>query len=218
MKYLSLILCTLILTACSAIERFNTDKTDITITTPDNKARLKITSSTPYVFAVPDSKCIDLSKTVKIIDKVKFPVNKEKDNIAEYPISSINMPKISLSEFANHQWKFQNYYDSYVSREIEIDADKPFVVFVKKNGGDLVSSLFATFGDDIYPFIYAYWFQPERNHDYQILLDVNSKYIRQHNRAGYQYTYRLGMFDITNGQIQVVKPPQMGATISSCNQ
>lgn len=213
MKYLYLILLSLILTACTAIERFDTDKTEVEITTPDNKARLKITSSTLNVFAIPDSKCIDLSKTVKLIGNKTFP-NKDKNNIAEHSIASIGMPKILLSEFANYQWKFQNYYDSYISREIEIDADKPFVIFVKKAGNNLVTALI----DDAYTSSFAYWFIPQKNHDYQALLDVNSKYIRQHNSAGWQYNYRFGVFDITNGQIQSVEPPQMGSAISYCKE
>ncbi|MBR5941150.1 MAG: hypothetical protein IKZ88_07800 [Neisseriaceae bacterium] len=214
MKYFYLMLFSLVLTACTAVERFDTDKTEVAITTPDNKARLKITSSTPNVFAIPDSKCIALSKTVKLIDNKKIPINKEKNHIAEHSISSINMPQISLSEFANYQWKFQNYYDSYVSREIEIDADKPFVIFVKKPNNNLVAALI----DDAYTSSFAYWFIPQKNHDYQVLLDVNSKYIRQHNSAGYQYTYRMKIFDISNDQIQIIEPPQAGAAMSYCKE
>lgn len=199
-KTLLLIFATSILSACSSIKHFNTDKTDIEVNTPDNKARLKITS--PVLTFGVSGDCIDLDKTAKLIAKV--PGNRSRDTVAENMIASIGMPAIELSEFT--QFKYDFSYGSYASREIEIDADKPFTVFIKKSGSQ-ASVAFG--GDDGKEFAFGYWFVPEKGRDYQVIVQAYNKHgINGHSFVGYG-SYMYALFDITNGEIENLTPKML---------
>ena len=199
-KTVLLILTTAVLSACSSVKHFNTDKTDIELTTPDNKARLKITSPV-MTFGVAGD-CIDLDKTAKLIAKV--PRNRSRDTVAENMIASIGMPAIELSEFTRFKYDFS--HGSYASREIEIDADKPFTVFIKKSGSQ-ASVAFG--GDDGKEFAFGYWFVPEKGRDYQVIVQAYNKHgINGHSFVGYG-SYMYALFDITNGEIENLTPKML---------
>lgn len=199
-KTVLLILTAAALSACSSVKHFNTDKTDIELTTPDNKARLKITSPV-MTFGVAGD-CIDLDKTAKLIAKV--PRNRSRDTVAENMIASIGMPAIELSEFTKFKYDFSR--GSYASREIEIDADKPFTVFIKKSGSQ-ASVAFG--GDDGKEFAFGYWFIPEKGRDYQVIVQAyNKRGLTGPGFARYG-NYMYALFDITNGEIENLTPKML---------
>lgn len=203
-KQLSLILVVAALSACTSIERFNTEKTELQATSA-HTANLRIASNHPGVFAIPNSKCIALDgNVVKVIGKL--PKRDEKASflrgtrdwaVKEFSINSLGMPKVDLIDL-NKKFDLALSGKTYASREFKINAGEPLTIFIKKQGssiGLLLHSAETEYG-------FGYSFVPQKGHDYEVVMQSHSS-TSGSQHAGFQttYHYSYALFDITRGQI-----------------
>ena len=190
----------LILSSCTQMERFSTDK-KLMDYNGDNAARVRITTNLKDVFAVPNHNCINLEKTVSANDQYARAPEKNKINSKEtlknqslIPnedlTKSLGMPKPKIDRH-----DFFDTTDSYSSREYRVEAGKPITFFIKRKIDKGLPLLFTT-GIDMYS--YGLSFIPEKDRDYQVTFTV--KRSPDKLRPISRYTYKGGLSDITLGK------------------
>ncbi|KAA6208889.1 hypothetical protein [Avibacterium paragallinarum] len=170
------LLAALILSACTQMERFSTDKI-----LPDaqgsNTANLKLTTSVDQVFIIPNATCISLSDSVVALNnqypkrttegwtlwngwsKVPFEENKGK---------TIGMHSLSLDDLAK---KYNFYNKTYISNEYKLEAGQPYVIFMKKSGEHIHLLVDSAENE----FAFGLVFTPEKNKNYQLIADKTSQ-------------------------------------------
>lgn len=194
LKTTGLLSLALILSACTNMERFSTEKV-LQDEIGENIARLKVTTNTYNVFAVPNSQCIDLTKAVKVNGKIAVDPERSKKGFFEKLFTaqrmyeeqgkSLNMPKVNLGDIVG-------YKEAYISQEYAVAANKPITLFIKKQG-EMLGLLFNK-SEDVYGF--AGSFVPEKNKDYQFVITSNT----DSTMNGSITYYEMKLFDITEGK------------------
>lgn len=190
-KSLLLALGVVTLSGCTQIGRFSTEKM-----LPDyagnNAARIRVTTN-EKVFAIPNSDCVVLEKTVSANNR--YAVNPEREKMGFFEkittrqtksyedlTKSIGMPKINVSDVVE-------YIGNYASREYRIEAGKPITFFIKKHSDGLLSVLL---NGAINTYSFAGSFIPEKGQDYQIILTDTQR--------GDYIHYRAALYNITDGK------------------
>ena len=209
---------TVALSACTAMENFDTHRMDIQVTSPQT-ASLKVVTNQPKVFVIPNSNCISLSDNVaRLVDKM--PTRTEKRSfwfgeykwaLKEFPVySSLGMPKIDLT-YLHQNFDVPLWSKTYAARELKVNAREPLVIFMQKVGDQLspISVLFGASAETEYGFGLS--FIPNANHDYEIVIQNNYEFSSIPNASGgststnrYEYSYYL--FDITNSKVVNLTP------------
>lgn len=192
-KLLLLALGVVTLSGCTQIERFSTEKM-LPDYTGSNAARIRVTTD-EKLFAIPNSDCIDLEKTVSANNQ--YGVNQEREKMGFFEkiitrqtksyedlTKSIGMPKINVSDVVE-------YIGNYASREYRIEAGKPITFFIKnKKTSDFFSILLSS--SLINDHTFAVSFIPEKGQDYQIVYTNFQK--------GDYIHYRAALYNITSGK------------------
>lgn len=190
------------LTACTQMQRFDT-KEMLKDSQSSDVARIKITTNSSSVYAVPQSNCVDLSKTYRANAELGKNPNPKKgffstmftgaemyDDIKK----SVGMPKVELSKMISKNM-------AYSSQEYIVDANKPISFFIKHYNASGFSVLF----DSANANLFGGTFTPASNKDYQLILtEFVDSFVVNGGQSTTAY-YEVDLFDITNGQPTNIK-------------
>ena len=190
------------LTACTQMQRFDT-KEMLKDSQSSDVARIKITTNSSSVYAVPQSNCVDLTKTYRANDVQGKNPNPKKgffstmftgaemyDDIKK----SVGMPKVELSKMINKNI-------TYSSQEYIVDANKPISFFIKHYNASGLSALL----DPANANLFGGTFTPASNKDYQLILtEFVDSFVVNGGQSTTAY-YEVDLFDITNGQPTNIK-------------
>ena len=190
------------LTACTQMQRFDT-KEMLKDSQSSDVARIKITTNSSSVYAVPQSNCVDLTKTYRANDAMGKNPNPKKgffstmftgaemyDDIKK----SVGMPKVELSKMISKNM-------AYSSQEYVVDANKPISFFIKHYN----SSGFYMLLDPANANLFGGTFTPASNKDYQLILtEFVDSFVVNGSQSTTAY-YEVDLFDITNGQPTNIK-------------
>lgn len=190
------------LTACTQMQRFDT-KEMLKDSQSSDVARIKITTNSSSVYAVPQSNCVDLTKTYRANDAMGKNPNPKKgffstmftgaemyDDIKK----SVGMPKVELSKMINKNM-------TYSSQEYIVDANKPISFFIKHYNASGLSTLL----DPANANLFGGTFTPASNKDYQLILtEFVDSFVVNGGQSTTAY-YEVDLFDITNGQPTNIK-------------
>lgn len=192
----------LTLTACTQMQRFDT-KEMLKDSQSSDVARIKITTNSSSVYAVPQSSCVDLTKTYRANDVQGKNPNPKKgffstmftgaemyDDIKK----SVGMPKVELSKMISKNM-------AYSSQEYVVDANKPISFFIKHYNASGLSALL----DPANANLFGGTFTPASNKDYQLILtEFVDSFVVNGGQSTTAY-YEVDLFDITNGQPTNIK-------------
>lgn len=214
----------LLLTSCTQIERFNTDKVlnDITGT---STAKIKVTTNIQNIFAIPNYSCIALDE--QKVRKINTTFSRSATDdwamwgktetlpIKEYSEKTIGMKSISLDKANELKQILPNNVKSYSSYEYEVEANKPITFFIKTTQGtDLFSylALFAKESEEIFGLSVS--LTPEKGKEYQLFVTLgeSSTLISPTQRRN-NYKYSFNLFDITQGTLNYKNNMMTKATV-----
>ena len=211
----------LLLTSCTQIERFNTDKvlSDVTGT---NTAKIKVTTNIYNVFAIPNHACITLDE--QKVRKVNTPVDRTNfwdfselfnTSIKEESKKSVGMKEISLNQINELKGVLPNNVKKFYSYEYEVEANKPITFFIKTTQGtDLFSylALFAKESEEIFGLSVS--LIPEKGKEYQLFVTLGeSSTLISPTRRRNDYKYSFNLFDITQGTLNYQNNMMTKATV-----
>lgn len=192
----------LTLTACTQMQRFDT-KEMLKDSQSSEVARIKITTNSSSVYAVPQSSCVDLTKTYRANDVQGKNPNPKKGffstmftgaEMYDDVKKSVGMPKVELSKMINKNM-------AYSSQEYIVDANKPISFFIKHYNASGLSTLL----DPANANLFGGTFTPASNKDYQLILtEFVDSFVVNGGQSTTAY-YEVDLFDITNGQPTNIK-------------
>lgn len=179
------------LTACTAIQRFSTDKI-LPDASGTHTANLRVVTNID-LYAIPDSKCISLNKEIFAINKTpaKDPNHRMFTKSKFYKVDGkkINMKSSDIK-------RDMNLSDTpYVVQEYKIPAGKPITFFTKVEGEHLGAIFKKAFGTN---------FIPEVGRDYQILYQRNSKSYKIANRYMVDISYVSVLYELKDNSIELI--------------
>lgn len=190
------------LTACTQMQRFDT-KEMLKDSQSSDVARIKITTNSSSVYAVPQSSCVDLTKTYRANDVQGKNPNPKKGffstmftgaEMYDDVKKSVGMPKVELSKMINKNM-------TYSSQEYIVDANKPISFFIKHYNASGLSTLL----DPANANLFGGTFTPASNKDYQLILtEFVDSFVVNGGQSTTAY-YEVDLFDITNGQPTNIK-------------
>lgn len=180
------------LSACTSVQRFSTDRT---ITTSPNEptANLRVVTNTD-IYAIPNSTCISLEKEVYAINRLSA---RDPDRgwfeKAKYHINTGNKIDMQYSDIK----KDMSLEDRpYVVQEYKIPAGKPFTLFSKKEG-EMIDLLFKD-SNDVYAF--GGHFTPENGKNYELLFKRNVSSYQTARQYVTDYSYVIVLYEYQNGE------------------
>ncbi|TDQ58964.1 hypothetical protein EDC45_0756 [Mesocricetibacter intestinalis] len=200
------IFASLLLSACTQIQLFDTDKTFDENVPADKSARVKFTTDNADVFVLPGSGCLTINDT--IVKAVESGARMKRADAKylwgtfmitpppqkEFNHKSINMVNIPLEDYQK-KYGVKLADHTYISREYRLEAEKPYTIFIKTIGKKyaILRQLFEN-SENIYGF--ALTFMPESGRDYQVIMTEHLTNVNSIYNESY-YTYSGAIFDIT---------------------
>jgi len=192
----------LALTACTQMQRFDT-KEMLKDSQSSDVARIKVTTNSSSVYAVPQSNCVDLTKTYRANDTLGKNPNPKKGffstmftgaEMYDDVKKSVGMPKVELSKMISKNM-------AYSSQEYVVDANKPISFFIKHYNASGLSALL----DPANANLFGGTFTPASNKDYQLILtEFVDSFVVNGGQSTTAY-YEVDLFDITGGQPANIK-------------
>ncbi|AIZ79863.1 hypothetical protein [Actinobacillus equuli] len=202
-----------LLSGCTKMENFSTDKVLDDVTTTKDTAKIKITTNIHNVFAIPNHSCITLDEhkvkkvnttfSRSITDDWAMWGKTESLLIKEYPEKTIGMNSISLEHASELKRILPNNVKSYSSYEYEVEANKPITFFIKTTKGTGLFAYLALFAKDSEElFSLSSSFIPEKGREYQLFVTLGeSSSLISPSQRKTTYEYSFNLFDISQGTL-----------------